>query len=107
MLHLPDPLLIEVKEYQCGENLHQIQELPVLGSSSAIHLKIVNIFEAYLELGLCVFIGLYKIHWVKDDFSIFYNNLFTIGVAASVFIMPFFTSAFHGWMKSNSKVVGS
>ena len=55
------------------------------------------IFEAYLELALCIFIGLYRMHWVKDDFSIFYNNLFTIAIAATVFIMPFFTPLFYGW----------
>ena len=55
------------------------------------------IFEAYLELVLCILIGLSKMRWVKGDFSIFYNNLFTIGVAIVVFIMPFFTSVFYGW----------
>ena len=54
------------------------------------------IFEAYLELALCAVIGFTSIHWVKDDFSLFYNNIFTIGMICSVLMMPLFTSIFYG-----------
>ena len=59
------------------------------------------LFEAYLEMTLIVFIGIAKMDWVEGDFAITYNNVFTIGLAFPLSIMPLFTSVFYGWNIDN------
>merc|ERR1712151_786975 len=53
-------------------------------------------FEAYLEMALCVCIGLKSIKWDEDNFAIFYNNVFTFAIAGGIVILPLFTSIFYG-----------
>lgn len=53
-------------------------------------------FEAYLEMALCVCIGLKSMEWVEDNFAIFYNNVFTFAIATGIGILPLFTSLFYG-----------
>ena len=55
------------------------------------------IFESYLEIGLCVTIGLVTMEWNKDNFAVFYNNIFTFGLLIAILIMPLYTSIFYGW----------
>ena len=53
------------------------------------------IFESYLELVICVTIGLKNIAWSQENFSISYCTVFTVVFAAIVLIMPLFTSIFY------------
>ena len=54
------------------------------------------VFESYLELSLCIFIGLINMKWSYDDFSTGYNNVLNLAFMAVVFVMPLFTSIFYG-----------
>ena len=53
------------------------------------------IFESYLELVICVTIGIKNIAWSQENFSISYCTVFTCVFAAIVLIMPLFTSVFY------------
>ena len=35
--------------------------------------------------------------WDMNNYAVFYNNLFTIGLLVCILIMPFYTSVFYGW----------
>jgi len=59
------------------------------------------VFEAYLEISVCTTIGIATMEWKSDNFAIFYNNLFNIGLAAVLLIMPFFTSLFYYFNADN------
>ena len=53
------------------------------------------IFEAYLELVICVTIGLMNLTWASDNFSIQYCTVFTVCFALVVLFMPTFTLLFY------------
>ena len=53
------------------------------------------IFEAYLELVICVTIGLLNIDWDPNNFSVQYCSIFTIIFAFAVLFMPMFASIFY------------
>ena len=53
------------------------------------------IFEAYLELVICVTIALLNLNWDKDNFSVQYSAVFTIIFALAVLVMPLFSSLFY------------
>ena len=53
------------------------------------------IFEAYLELVLCVTIALLNFNWDSDNFSTQYSAVFTVIFAVAVLIMPLFSSIFY------------
>ena len=55
------------------------------------------VFESYLELSICVTIGLINLHWSHDNFSITYCSLFTLAFAIIVALMPLITSVFYFW----------
>ena len=52
-------------------------------------------FEAYLELSICVSIGLLNLQWDNKNFSIQYNAIFTIVFVILVILMPLFTLVFY------------
>ena len=52
-------------------------------------------FEAYLELSICVSIGLLNLQWDSKNFSIQYNAIFTIVFVILVIILPLFTLIFY------------
>ena len=52
-------------------------------------------FEAYLELSICVSIGLLNLQWDNKNFSIQYNAIFTIVFVILVIILPLFTLIFY------------
>ena len=53
------------------------------------------IFESYLELVICVTIGLLNLSWDKENFSVQYCTIFTAIFAAAVLILPIFASVFY------------
>ena len=53
------------------------------------------IFEAYLELVICVTIGLINIGWASENFSIQYCSVFTVCFALVVIFMPLYTLLFY------------
>ena len=55
------------------------------------------VFESYLELVICVSIGLLNLRWSEDNFSIAYCTIFTIVFAVIVLIMPILTSIIYYW----------
>ena len=55
------------------------------------------VFESYLELVICVTIGMVNISWSQDNLSIPYCSVFTVVFMLAVFIMPLFTSVFYYW----------
>ena len=55
------------------------------------------VFESYLELVICVTIGMINISWSQDNLSIPYCTIFTMGFTGAVLIMPLFTSVFYYW----------
>ena len=55
------------------------------------------VFESYLELVICVTIGLLNLEWSDENFSIAYCSIFTAVFAVVVLIMPLLTSIFYYW----------
>ena len=55
------------------------------------------VFESYLELVICVTIGLLNLRWSEDNFSIAYCSIFTVVFAVIVIIMPILTSIVYYW----------
>ena len=53
------------------------------------------IFEAYLELVICVTIALLNIKWDTDNFSVQYSVVFTFIFAIAVLVMPLFSTIFY------------
>ena len=53
------------------------------------------IFEAYLELVICVAIGMLNLQWDPKNFSIQYGTIFTILFVILVIFMPLFTLIFY------------
>ena len=53
------------------------------------------VFESYLELTICVTIGLLNLDWSQSNFSIVYNTIWTISWAFIVLILPLFSSIFY------------
>ena len=54
------------------------------------------IFESYLELTLCITIGIINMYWPEDDFAVVVNNIFAISLAVTIVAMPLYTSFFYG-----------
>ena len=52
-------------------------------------------FEAYLEMVICVAIGMLNLQWDNKNFSIQYNAIFTIVFVILVILMPLFTLVFY------------
>ena len=55
------------------------------------------VFESYLELVICVTIGMLNISWESDNFSTQYCTIFTVIFMIVVFFMPLFTLIFYYW----------
>ena len=55
------------------------------------------IFEAYLEIGLAVVIGLVSMQWGGNSPAVYYNNIFTFGLLAACIAMPVYILGFYGW----------
>ena len=53
------------------------------------------VFESYLELVICVAIGLLNLQWSSKNFSITYCSIFNIVFAVIVLVMPLLTSIFY------------
>ena len=53
------------------------------------------VFESYLELSICVTIGILNLEWSNSNFSIVYNSIFTACWALVLFILPLFASVFY------------
>ena len=53
------------------------------------------VFESYLELTICVTIGLLNLEWSQNNISIVYNTIWTISWAFIVLILPLFCSLFY------------
>ena len=53
------------------------------------------VFESYLELVICVTIGMLHISWSQDNLSITYCTIFTIFFTVAVLLLPLFTSVFY------------
>ena len=53
------------------------------------------VFESYLELVICVTIGLLNLEWSSKNFSITYCSIFNIIFAVIVLVMPILTSIFY------------
>ena len=53
------------------------------------------VFESYLELVICVTIGLLNLQWSSQNFSITYCSIFNIVFAVIVLFMPLLTSIFY------------
>ena len=55
------------------------------------------VFESYLELVICVTIGMLNISWESENFSTQYCAIFTVIFMIVVFFMPLFTLIFYYW----------
>ena len=53
------------------------------------------IFESYLELVICITVGMLNLEWSQDNFSMSYNTIWTLSFALIVLILPLFTSFFY------------
>ena len=53
------------------------------------------LFEAYLQLCICVAIGLINLSWSDKSFSIMYCTIFTLCFAVIVLCIPFYVSVFY------------
>ena len=53
------------------------------------------IFESYLELVICITVGMLNLEWSQDNFSMSYNTLWTLSFAFIALILPLFTSFFY------------
>ena len=53
------------------------------------------IFEAYLEFGLCIIIGMYHLDWNKTNLSVNYCSVFTVIFGVLVTLMPFYVGLFY------------
>ena len=53
------------------------------------------IFESYLELVICVTIGLLNLKWDAENFSVQYCTIFTAFFAFAVLFLPIFASVFY------------
>ena len=53
------------------------------------------VFESYLELVICVTIGLLNLQWSSENFSITYCSIFTIVFGVIVIILPLLTSIIY------------
>ena len=55
------------------------------------------VFESYLELVICVTIGMLNISWESENFSTQYCTIFTVVFMIIVVLMPLFTLVFYYW----------
>ena len=53
------------------------------------------LFEGYLELCLSVFVGLTNMVWESTDYSVLYNNVFTIILTVLLLGLPLFIFGFY------------
>ena len=53
------------------------------------------LFEGYLEMCLSVFISLIDMVWEPTDYSVLYNNVFSIVVSVALFGLPIFIGLFY------------
>ena len=59
------------------------------------------IFESYLEMTICVCIGILTMEWLENNFASYLGNLLTIALTVAVCIMPLFTSVFYALNMDN------
>jgi len=53
------------------------------------------LFEGYLELCLSIFVGLTDLEWLEDNYSVTYNNIFTIVFSILLIGLPVFILGFY------------
>ena len=53
------------------------------------------VFEAYLEFGLCITIGILNLDWDQTNMSINYCSVFTVVFAVIYLIMPLYVGLFY------------
>ena len=53
------------------------------------------VFEAYLEFGLCITIGILNLGWDQTNMSINYCSVFTVVFAIIYLLMPLYVGLFY------------